>query len=181
METTERIVESYVRHVMGCATLPNVRCGSQNEIDLIAINLVTLDRYHIEVSISISQGFSKLTGHAFDPKKVKERVHQASQRRTVGFFVERKFNAPGVMERLGEFGFEPGTYSRVVVTWDWTDEAEAEAKAAGIELWDFREMVRKIADNVKTTRAYFSDDTLRTLHLFAAATEDAKRRAASRR
>ena len=37
METTERIVEAYVRYVKGWATIPNVRCGGQNEIDLIVM------------------------------------------------------------------------------------------------------------------------------------------------
>jgi hypothetical protein len=103
METTERIVEAYVRYVKRWATIPNIRCSGQNEIDLIAIDPVTLARSHIEVSISISQGFRKLTGKSFDRVKVKERVHQASQRRTVGFFAERKFDAPTVIARLKDF------------------------------------------------------------------------------
>lgn len=41
METTEKIVEAYVRHIMGCATMCNVRCKGQYEIDLLAIHLVT--------------------------------------------------------------------------------------------------------------------------------------------
>lgn len=65
METTEKIVESYVRHVKGWATISNIRCAGQNEIDLLAINPVTLDRYHIETSVSGSQVYSKLTAKPF--------------------------------------------------------------------------------------------------------------------
>jgi hypothetical protein len=34
METTEKIVEAYVRYVCGWATIPNIKCG-QYEIDLL--------------------------------------------------------------------------------------------------------------------------------------------------
>ncbi len=33
METTEKIVEAYVRYVKGWATIPNIKCPGQNEID----------------------------------------------------------------------------------------------------------------------------------------------------
>ena len=60
METTERIVEAYVRYVEGCATIPNIRCDGQMEIDLLAINPVTLDRYHIESGVSVSGSYSAM-------------------------------------------------------------------------------------------------------------------------
>ena len=53
----------------GWLTIPNVRCAGQNEIDLLAIDPVSLARYHIEVSISISQSFRKLTAKPYDPKR----------------------------------------------------------------------------------------------------------------
>jgi hypothetical protein len=51
METTEKIVESYVRYVRGWATIPNIKCPGQYEIDLLAIDPVNLDRYHIESGV----------------------------------------------------------------------------------------------------------------------------------
>jgi len=57
METTERIVEAYVRYIRGWATLPNIRCEGQMEIDLLAIDLVSLDRYHIESGVSVSGSY----------------------------------------------------------------------------------------------------------------------------
>jgi len=62
METTEKIVEAYVRYVLNWATIPNIRCKGQLEIDLLAIDPVKLDRYHIETSVSSSSAFSRLTG-----------------------------------------------------------------------------------------------------------------------
>ena len=38
METTEKIVEAYVRYVKGWATIPNIKCPGQNEIDILAVN-----------------------------------------------------------------------------------------------------------------------------------------------
>ena len=55
METT-----AYVRYVRRWATNPDNRCDGQYEIDLLAIDPVTLNRHHIETSISISEGFSCL-------------------------------------------------------------------------------------------------------------------------
>ena len=44
METTERIVEAYVRYVKGWAMIPNIKCDGQKEIDLFAIDPKTDDR-----------------------------------------------------------------------------------------------------------------------------------------
>ena len=86
METTERIVEAYVRHVKGWATIPNVRCDGQFEIDLLAIDPVTLARYHIETSVSGSVAYSKLTAKEFDPALLKVRVQKPKMRRMLGYF-----------------------------------------------------------------------------------------------
>lgn len=73
METTEKIVEAYVRYVKRWATIPNIRCDGQFGIDLLAIDPVTLARYHIETSVSGSQVFSKLTAKQFDPALLYQR------------------------------------------------------------------------------------------------------------
>lgn len=176
METTERIVEAYVRYIRGWATIPNIPCPGQNEIDLLVIDPVKLARYHIETSVSVSQSFSKLTAKPFDSVAVKQRVQQASQRRTVGFFLERKFNVPAVQEKLREYGFTPNNYTKVIVTWDWTDDAAAQARDNDIQLWSFRDLLREIAERFRGSRVYLADDTLRTLHLFSHADEVPKSR-----
>ena len=167
METTEKIVEAYVRYVKGWATIPNIRCPGQYEIDLLAIDPLTLRRYHIETGVSISGGYSKLTDKLFTPDRLKQRVQQAGQRRTLGYFRDRKFAAPGVVKTLERYGFKPGGYDKVVVSWGWTATAAAEATRCGIVLWDFRELLRETATAFTARRSYFTDDTLRTLHLFA--------------
>lgn len=164
METTEKIVESYVRYIKGWATIPNIKCQGQLEIDLLAIDPVNGGRYHIESGVSVSGGFSKLTGKQFDPNVLKQRTKQASQRRTLGYFRDKKFNSPGVLAKLKDYGFKDSEYECVIVTWGWTDEAKQQADEANIQLWDFREMMIDIAQNA-SSREYFTDDTLRTLQL----------------
>lgn len=171
METTERIVEAYVRYVKGWATIPNIKCRGQYEIDLLAINPAKpKERYHIETSVSIASGFSKLTAQPFDKELLKERGQAPIQRRTLGYFVERKFGDDHVLDKLKQYGFEKGRYTRVIVTWGWQKDVEPEARAEGIKLWDFRDIIQKIAEEIKGGRGYFADDTLRTLHLFERAT-----------
>ena len=166
METTEKIVEAYVRYIKGWATIPNIKCTGQYEIDLLAIDPVTLRRYHIESGVSISGGHSKLTAEPFDRQILKTRLGAARQRRTLGYFVQRKFRSTDVLARLAEYGFHEGDYRKVVVSWGWTEDAARKANEEGIVLWDFRDILREIADSVGAGRVYHTDDTLRTLQLF---------------
>ena len=169
METTERIVESYCRYVKGWFTIPNIKCPGQYEIDLLALEPVSgrgINRYHIEAGVSISGAYSKLTAKEFSPERLKVRVEQAGQRRTIGYFIKRKFGAHEVMEELKKFGFEKGNYTKIIVTWGWTDEAKQEADSANIVLWDFRKILSEIASSCEDRKTYFTDDTLRTIQLF---------------
>ena len=170
METTEKIVESYCRHVKGWFTIPNIKCTGQYEIDLLAIETHrdgTVRRYHIESGVSISGGYSKLTAKPYSPDDLKIRVKQAGQRRTLGYFRERKFGAPEIMKELRGRGFKKSNYTRIIVTWGWTDEAKQQADKDGIELWDFRAIMHQIADSCRDGKTYFTDDTLRTIQLFS--------------
>jgi hypothetical protein len=167
METTERIVEAYVRYIKGCATLPNIRCPGQFEIDLLAIHPLNLQRYHIESGVSISGPYSKLTDKPFREEDLRTRVRAAGQRRTLGYFMERKFGAKEVIQTLEKYGFKHGNYEKVIVSWGWTSGAAAQAQEANITLWDFRDILQALSGKFKDKRQYFTDDTLRTLHLLS--------------
>jgi len=172
METTEKVVESYCRYVKQWFTIPNIKCRGQYEIDLLAVdtkNPRKLGRYHIECGVSISGSFSKLTTKEFSTERLKERVEAAGQRRTLDYFIKRKFNIPEVLEELAKYGFVPGNYRRVIVTWDATDHARHLAKEQDIDIWDFPDLLHKIADAHREQRKYFTDDTARTVQLYARA------------
>jgi len=172
LETTEKIVEAYVRYVKRWATIPNIRCRGQFEIDLLAINPATGERYHIESGVSVSGAFSKLTLRTFDRGQLKVRVQQPSQRRTFGYFLERKFGEPAIIETLKTYGFEVGNYSRIIVSWGWQKDVQAEADRFGVLLWDFGTLMKRIAAEMETKNSYFTDDTLRTLQLYSRAVEN---------
>jgi hypothetical protein len=128
-----------------------------------------IGRYHIECGVSISGSFSKLTTKEFSPERLKQRVAAAGQRRTLGYFIERKFNILEVHEELAKHGFVPGNYSRVIVTWDAADQAREVAAKHGIELWEFPHLLHEIAVAHREHHRYFTDDTARTIQLFAMA------------
>jgi len=174
METTEQIVEAYMRYIRACATIPNLRCPGQYEIDLLAINPATLERYHIECSVSISGSFRHLTNHQFDPDLYRERVQKPKMRRTLGYFIERKFEPSNVIQTLGTYGFEPGRYKRVIVTWSVGPGVRETAATFTVEVWEFPTILTKLVKFVENTRHYFSDDTLRTLHLYGMAMDAAR-------
>lgn len=174
METTEKIVEAYVRYVKGWFTIPNIKCKGQKEIDLLAIDPRAngrMSRYHIESGVSISKSYSGLTDKPFSVELLKQRVQKAGQRRTLGYFIEYKFEDRNVVAALAEYGFQPGQYQRVIVTWGWTDGVDQSAARSGILLWDFRDILREIAKQSRAVSAYFADDTMRTLQLMARTTK----------
>ena len=109
METTEKIVDSYCRYVKGWFTIPNIKCKGQYEIDLLAVDISGpegIKRYHIECGVSISGSYSKLTAKEFSREDIKKRTQQAGQRRTIGYFIERKFGQQEVLDRLSEYGLK---------------------------------------------------------------------------
>jgi len=57
------------------------------------------------------------------------------------------------------------------VIWEWGQGVQEAAAAHGVELWDFRDLMREIAELGRHQRTYFGDDTLRTLTLFIKATD----------
>jgi hypothetical protein len=168
METTEKIVEAYCRYVRGWFTIPNIKCCGQFEIDLLAVDPSNGDikRYHVESGVSISGAYSKLTANVFSPDLLKQRTKIAGQRRTIGYFLDRKFGSPHIVEMLKKYGFVEGNYTKVVVTWGWTSAAKIAADSAGIQLWDFRHLMKHVANKCKYEKSHFTDDTLRTLQLF---------------
>jgi hypothetical protein len=155
METTEKIVESYCRYVRQWFTIPNIRCDGQYEIDLLAVDTRAPEpaRFHIECGVSISGSYSKLTDKRFDGELLRDRVQQAGQRRTLGFFIERKFEPKQVQAKLAEYGFVGDNYQKVIVSWGATPEAEAVAKQNGILVWDFRRLLKDIAEAHRPARA----------------------------
>ena len=169
METTEKIVEAYVRYVKGWATIPNLRCATQKEIDLFAIDPATNERWHIETSVSISGGFSKLTNDPYEPGEHKHRVKAAGARRKLGFFMAEKFLPAAVASKLSDYGCKDSGVRRAIVTWDCKPGVVEAAMELNIEVWLLPDLMQEIANLGEGSKAYLGDDTLRTLTLFGMA------------
>jgi len=169
METTEKIVEAYCRHFKRWFTISNIKCGGQYEIDLLAVEFSQSRKpiiYHIESGVSISGGFSKLTAKPFSEKDLKKRQKTASQRRTIGYFIQRKFGTEEVQCKISEYGVDPSHTKKIIVTWGWEPAAKAIADKEGIILWHFPDLLKELADVCAKGKTYFTDDTMRTLQLF---------------
>jgi hypothetical protein len=176
METTERVVEAYVRYVKGWATIPNIKCDGQKEIDLFAIDPVSGDRFHIETTVSISQKYRALTAKEYTAGDHKVRGKAAGARRTLGFFIKEKFDAKGVKKMLARY-CGGAKCKKIIVIWEWKAGVREKAAAHGIELWNFRNLMREIAELGRGKRTYFGDDTLRTLTLFMKALDSGSKTA----
>ncbi len=169
METTEKIVETYCRYIKGWFTISNIKCKGQYEIDLLAVEISKLQHpivYHIESGVSISGGYSKLTAKPFSEEELKKRENAASQRRTIGYFIHRKFGREEVHSKISEYGVDPKKTKKIIVTWGWEPEAKVIADKEGIILWNFPDILKEIANACSKGKSYFPDDTMRTLQLF---------------
>ena len=165
METAEKIVETYVRYVKGWFTISNIRCKGGREIDLLAIDAKSGEKHHIEVGISISDSFSSLTSEPFSENDFKNPSKKAQQQRTLGYFIEKKFNHPYVVAKLNECGFFAGEYGKIIVTWKTKEGVKEKAREKNIEIWDFRTKLNKIVKIASEGEKYWLDDTMRTLQL----------------
>lgn len=174
METTERIVESYFRYVRNWFTISNLKCKGQNEIDLLGVDFSAhrIRRYHVESSVSISGSFSKLTDEPFNAEDLKQPVKKAKLRRSIHYFIERKFTLQTVKDKLAGYGFKPGNYERIIVTWGWTPAAKSVADREKIELLDFRKILGALKSACEKTKFYSTDDTIRTIQLFVRSQAD---------
>ncbi len=82
MEASEKVVESYFRFVEGYFTIPNLRCKGQKEVDLIGMRSKngSIERIHVEVSVTTSGEFGKLNAKPFSPEQKRTRSGSASER-----------------------------------------------------------------------------------------------------
>jgi len=176
METTEKIVESYCRYIRNWFTISNIKIKN-NEIDLLAIDIAKdiIKKYHIEVSVSISSSFKKLNDNEFSEELYKQSGKKAAQRRTLGYFIEKKFENKEVLERLSQMGFKKGNYSRIIVSWDFSEDVHKKAKEIGIELWDFKLLLVELGNVLAKENSYYIDDTLRTIQLYQKALVETKK------
>jgi hypothetical protein len=159
VEPEVHIVERYLQLVKKCFTMTNIMLSGGKEIDLLAFNPKTCERFHIEVRVCIGRGFRL---RMIDTQTKKGQKH----RRGMDTLNEIKFSPPAVVNGCHEI-FGCDNYKRVLVVWDVQelnviDQAE---KLYGIEIWRISDIITELINEVGT-KAY-RDDVLRTVQLIS--------------
>jgi len=115
MEPEVHIIEKYFQEVLHCLTMSNIKCEGNKEIDLLAINPKTFERYHVEARVTTS---FKLRSEATHVKSGtwKGRSH----RNGIDSLAKEKFNHPYVQQKINEI-FNTTNYSKVLIVWDETN------------------------------------------------------------
>jgi hypothetical protein len=160
MEPEVHIIEKYFQVVLGCLTMANVKCKGGKEIDLLAINPKTLEKFHIEARVTVT-GF-KITKHDTYTKTGK---HIGTAHRIgLDFFDKEKFEHINVKEKITEI-FGESQHKKILVVWDVNDPTVvgyAETKY-GIDIWTIRDLIKKLMiKRISGSR----DDVLRLAELF---------------
>jgi len=127
------------------------------EIDLLAVNPISGEKYHIEVRVTIEKGFRI---RMVDTQTKSGRKH----RRGIDTLNTIKFK-PVEDAVKGIFG--SSEYRKVLVVWDVEDSSVIEqAKSLyNIEVWKMSDVMSELVREVKT-KAY-RDDVLRTIQLIS--------------
>ncbi|HZK56346.1 MAG TPA: hypothetical protein VFC84_19490 [Desulfosporosinus sp.] len=110
MEPEVHIVERYLQLVKHWFTMTNVMLEGGKEIDLLALDPRSGDKYHIEVRVAIGRGFRirLIDSQTKDGRKHKRGLDTLNQ---------IKFSPPAVVDGCREF-FGCEEYKRVLVVWD---------------------------------------------------------------
>jgi len=144
--------------------MTNIMLEGGKEIDLLAVNPISAEKYHIEVRVAIGKGFRL---RLIDTQTKNGRKH----RRGMDTLNEIKFSHPTVVKAVTEI-FGSSEYRKVLVVWAAEDESVIEqAKSLyDIEVWKMSDILSELTREVKT-KAY-RDDVLRTLQLISGGVDD---------
>ncbi|MCW4011129.1 MAG: hypothetical protein NWF05_11005 [Candidatus Bathyarchaeota archaeon] len=159
MEPEVHIVERYMQLVQRCCTMTNIMLAGGKEIDLLAFNPKTAERFHIEVRVCIGRGFRL---RMVDTQTRSGQKH----RRGMDTLSAIKFSPPTVIAAVSEV-FGNREYHKVLVVWDLenTDVIEQTKALYGIEIWRMPDILEELLGLIGT-KAY-RDDVLRTVQLIS--------------
>jgi hypothetical protein len=144
--------------VKKCFTMTNVMLEGGKEIDLLAVDPISEEKFHIEVRVTITKGFRI---RLKDTQTKDGRKH----RRGVDTLDDIKFKpvAEAVEGILGT-----SDYKKVLVVWEVQDESvikQARRRPYEIEIWKLSDLLSELVKEVKTKG--YRDDVLRTIQLIS--------------
>jgi hypothetical protein len=144
--------------------MTNIMLEGGKEIDLLAFDPITKERYHIEVRVATGRGFRL---RLVDTQTKNGRKH----RRGLDTLNEIKFAHPTVVSAVKDI-FGGGEYKKVLVVWDVEDSGVIEqAKSIyNIEIWKMTDLMNQLIREVKTKP--YRNDVLRTIQLISRRVSD---------
>jgi len=159
LEPEVHIVDRYMQLVKKCFTMTNIMLEGGKEIDLLASNPITGEKYHIEVRVATGKGFRL---RLVDTQTKNGRKH----RRGLDTLNEIKFAHPTVVNAVKEI-FGGCEYKKVLVVWDVEDSSVIEQTKShyDIEVWKISNIISELTGEVKS-RPY-RNDVLRTIQLIS--------------
>lgn len=145
--------------VKKCLTMTNIMLRRGKEIDLLAFNPRTGEKYHIEVRVATGRGFRL---RMVDTQTKNGHKH----RRGLDTLNEIKFAPLIVVNSIKEIFGSP-EYKKVLVVWDVQDsKVIEEAKAVyDIQVWNISDILNELMKEVKTKP--YRNDVLRTVQLIS--------------
>jgi hypothetical protein len=145
--------------VKKCFTMTNIMLEGGKEIDLLALNSTTREKFHIEVRIATGKGFRL---RLVDTQTKNGRKH----RRGLDTLNAIKFAHSTVVNAVKEI-FGGSEYKKVLVVWDVEDSGVIEqAKSIyNIEIWKISDIISKLMQEVKSKP--YRNDVLRTIQLIS--------------
>lgn len=159
MEPEVHIVERYLQLVKHWFTMTNVMLDGGKEIDLLALDPRSGDRYHIEVRVAIGRGFRI---RLIDSQTQDGRKHK----RGLDTLNKIKFSPTAVVDGCREI-FGCVEYKKILVVWDVQEPnvIKLAKELYGIEVWRISDIINDLINEVGT-KAY-RDDILRTVQLIS--------------
>ena len=155
MEPEVHIVDRYMQLVKKCFTMTNIMLEGGKEIDLLAVNPISGEKFHIEVRVTIVKGFEIRL-------KDTQTKNGHKHGRGVDTLDDIKFKP---VAKAAEGIFSTANYRKVLVVWEVEEKnvIEQARDVYGIEIWKMSDILSELIREVKT-KAY-GDDVLRTSQL----------------
>ena len=141
--------------------MTNIRCKRRKEIDLLALNPRTGEKFHVEARVSTARGFALREKDTYTSKG-------RPYRRGLDYFAREKFNHPIIVEKIRQI-FGDSNYRRVLVVWNTEDNFTKLPTIAkekfNIEIRGIRGLLHDFIKEKVTIGS--RDDILRTMELVA--------------
>lgn len=165
MEPEVHLIDKYFQIIKKCLTMTNIQLKGGKEIDLLAIDPRTQEKFHIESRVTISS--FKIRLHDTHTKSGK------AHRRGLDYFAKKKFDHSTIVKNVQKI-FGSTEYRKILVVWDVQERSVVEQakEMYGIEIWFFKDLLKALVTFSKIKGAKGSrDDVMRLVEIFGLMSE----------